>query len=210
MHERVLKPGNESELLHFWFSRQVFWIGFRLNALKWGLWFRQYTRQDIKHITNTVISFYLFEKGTHLWQVAKQDYRGYSGSSGNMILGKDWKSWSSVVVMLRSCDCVMEFAYRPCISGGICEESMIWIKHLSVTELIFFNNPKVEGTRVRLTSTPTKKSHPYSAPYVLTDRDRDSPGVTESLLTGEALSRVFLHQTADEVLGWRKNTQDIQ
>lgn len=30
-----------------------------------------------------------------------------------------------------------------------------------------------------------------------------SPGVSECLLTGEALGRIFFHETADEILGWR-------
>ena len=41
-------------------------------------------------------------------------------------------------------------------------------------------------------------------------RESDSPWMAEGLLTGKAFSRVLLHQTADEVLGWRKQTQTPQ
>lgn len=31
-----------------------------------------------------------------------------------------------------------------------------------------------------------------------------SPGVSERLLTGEALGRIFFHETANEILGWQR------
>lgn len=38
-----------------------------------------------------------------------------------------------------------------------------------------------------------------------------SPGVSERLLTGEALGRIFFHETANEILGWQreKKTKNI-